>query len=188
LPLFDPLSKVQLQPGSVIEPQVVDETWLIQKHRDTLGDFTDVEPHEKEYMKMWDSFILPLHLTSEQYLPRAFLEFVQEKASWLVAVPSRAQEFSKHFQVLYARNAIDEDVIETALEYLDQAREQAKTQPVEEQPASPPKRKLRSGCTVCGKTVSYGPAFLACSNVVSYTLQLKFEKSRSSLKTRLTLK
>jgi hypothetical protein len=164
------LSKVELVPGSLLEPQVVDESWLIQKHRDALGDFTDVEPHEKEYMKMWDSFILPLHLTSEKYLPRSFLAFVKDKASWLVAVPSRAREFSLHMQVLYTRSVIDKEHIQTALQYLDEARDKlrqelAEQAPAEEHPVSPG-RKSRNGCTVCGKTVSYGPAYLACTDTV----------------------
>lgn len=174
---------MELEEGSLLEPQVVDESWLIQKHRDALGDFTDVEPHEKEYMKMWDSFILPLHLTSEKYLPRSFLAFVKDKAPWLVAVPSRAREFSLHMQVLYTRSVINEEHIQTALQHLDEARDELKKQlaeqPLAEKDPALAGRKLRNGCTVCGKTVTYGPAFLACAEAVRWQPLLSISTSVS---------
>src|SRR6187399_1989244 len=95
-PLYDPVSKAELEPGSNYRPPAPDETWIIQKHRDTLMDFLDVEPGEKEYMREWDAFILTKHLTSDQYLPRAFLAFVRLRAPWIIARPERAVEFGKH--------------------------------------------------------------------------------------------
>jgi hypothetical protein len=161
-PLFDPLSKVRLEPGSEIRPYFADDEWLIQRHGDTLQDFVDVEADEKEYIKVWDAFIMRQHLTSEEFLPRAFLTFVKGKASWIVAKPARSQEFSKHVLVLYTRNVIDEELMNTAFQCLNDARLQT---PVEE-PKQSPKQKFSSGCTVCGKLVS-GPSYLVCTDVVS---------------------
>lgn len=162
-PLFHPLSKVQLEPGTEMDRYIPDESWLIQKHRDALSDFSDLSEPEKEYCKQWDAFILPQHLSSEEYLPRAFLAFVKENAKWFVAKPSRAQELGNHMQVLLIRNCLDEEAVRFALDCLDEARNQA----LVEEPSERRPKKRDSGCAVCGKMVSVGPRFLACTAAVS---------------------
>ncbi|KAK0651368.1 hypothetical protein B0T16DRAFT_77784 [Cercophora newfieldiana] len=159
-PLFDPRSKVRLVPGSEIRQLPVDDTWLLRKHRDLLGDFTDVDPPEKEYMQEWDAFILPKHISSPQYLPRAFLSFVKEKAQWLVSKRSRSEEFSKHAALLLARRAISEAEIGEATQRLNEARLVVTSEVVDE----PPKKvKSASGCVACGDPVPV-PMMLVCSN------------------------
>jgi hypothetical protein len=166
-PLFDSLSKARLEPGSEILPAVADGGWLIQKHRDMLMDFVDVEPDEKEYIMIWDAYIVKQRITSEHFLPRAFLSFVKDKAQWIVAKPSRAYEFSKHLLVLRTRNVIDDNVLTTAFQYINEARIQ---KPLEE-PKELAKPKSVAGCNVCGKLV-LGPSHLICSDVVRIPILL----------------
>ncbi|KAH8897841.1 hypothetical protein GQ53DRAFT_778089 [Thozetella sp. PMI_491] len=165
-PLFDPVSKVRLEPGSEYRPLVADDSWIIQKHRDTLMDFLDVEPGEKEYMREWDAYILQKHLTTDKYLPRAFLAFVRNKASWIIAEPHRAVEFGKHAAMLLARNAITEATYHDAHVTISEARAKPSTQEVPAQAEgskTPPRGPDR--CTVCKEMVPM-PAMLVCANKI----------------------
>jgi hypothetical protein len=140
----------------------VDDSWLLLKHRDNLQDFIDLNPEEKEYLQEWDAFILRKHISSEQYLPRNFLRFVREKASWIVAKQSRAEEFSKHVATLLARRVLPDSAISEATQILNDAR----SRQAEAVPAQPPKKKVTGGCcTACGEPVPVS-AMLVCTNKV----------------------
>ena len=155
------MSKAPLAPGSEIRPYVADDSWLIQKHRETLLDYVDVDVEEKEYITAWDAYILKEHISSGQFLPRAFLSFVREKAAWLLAKPCRAEEFAKHILVLYTRSTLDESTMNAALRILDEVRENPPAKNLE----GPPERNHSNGCAVCGKLVA-GPSTLICSELV----------------------
>ncbi|KAK3371414.1 hypothetical protein B0T24DRAFT_319028 [Lasiosphaeria ovina] len=157
-PLFDPLSKAQLVPGAEIRQHPVDDSWLLLKHRDSLQDFLDVDPGEKEYMQEWDSFVLNKHISSEQYLPRVFVGFVKEKAGWIVPKRSRLEEFSKHVSMLLARRAINEASIFEATKIINEAR----TKNSGEAPKVLPRHNVTGGCNACGKPVPVS-AMLSCS-------------------------
>lgn len=147
-PLFDALSKAQLKPGTEITQHKVDDTWLIQKHRDTLLDFTDVEPSEKEYMVEWDKFVLTRHVSHEKYIPKAFVAFLKEKALWIVATPTRPQELAKHAALLLARNAISPAVFAEATQIIADARNK------KPESAQPVKRALSAdSCARCHQAV-----------------------------------
>lgn len=159
-PLYDPRSKAQLVPGTEVRQIPVDEDWLIRKHREALTDFEDLEAEEMEFMKEWNGFILRKHISSQQYLPRAFLGFVKEKASWIVAKPSRADEFSRHVAMLLARGVIGESVIVEATQRLNEARSQPS------KPEEPKEEKSTSGgCAECGKPVGIA-SMLICGHKV----------------------
>lgn len=153
---------MRLTPGDEIRQLPVDDTWLLRKHRELLGDFTDMDAKEMDYMVEWDAYILPKHLSSPQYLPRAFLGFVKEKASWIVAKRSRAEEFSKHASILLARRVVSEVEIGEATQRLNEARLQLPAE-VPEQPRL--KLKSASGCVACGDPVPIS-TMLVCSNKV----------------------
>lgn len=165
-PLFDPLSKVQLVPGTPVPQRPIDDAWLLLKHRDNLQDFIDLNPEEKEYLQEWDAFILKKHISSEQYLPRHFLSFVREKAAWIVGKQSRAEEFSKHVATLLARRVLPDSAIFEATQMLNDAR--ARRKAGEEDPPQSEKRKVSGGCcNACGEPVPV-PAMLVCANKVCY--------------------
>ncbi|KAL1838892.1 hypothetical protein VTJ49DRAFT_2083 [Mycothermus thermophilus] len=166
-PLFDPLSKVQLQPGQPIPQHEVDDSWLLLKHRDNLQDFIDLDPAEKEYLQEWDAFILRKHLSSEQYLPRHFLQFVRDKASWLVARRCRADEFSKHVAILLARRVLPESAVLEATQLLNDARARRAAMGLgegDEADDRPPRTKTTGGCCGrCGEPVPV-PSMVVCAN------------------------
>lgn len=180
-PLFDPVSKARLVVGEELPKPAVDSSWLIQKHREDIGEFSDVTPEEKEYIRTWDAFILRETVTSGAYFPRAWLKFVKESASWLVAANPRMVEFGKHMGVLMARDVLDDKTIDQAMELFDEARAQLKakakeqangienTQPADatlkQSPRASQIMKGANGCTVCQLPV-LGPSLLVCSNKV----------------------
>lgn len=163
-PLFDPLSKVQLVPGAPVPQHPIDDSWLLLKHRENLEDFIDLNPQEKEYMQEWDAFILRKHISSEQYLGRHFVRFVREKAAWIVAKRTRADEFGKHVAMLLARRVLADAAVVEATQILNDAR----SHQAEAEPAQPPKKKASGGCcTVCSEPVPV-PAMLICANKVCF--------------------
>ncbi|KAI5925949.1 hypothetical protein F4810DRAFT_615910 [Camillea tinctor] len=166
-PIYDRLSKARLEPGSIVDPPQVDDTWLVQKHRDIIRDYSDVHPDEKEYMYEWDALVNRECVTSEPHLQDVYLKFCREKASWLGATQNRMTEWSKHMSYLKVRNALTDDTIKEAVEILRVARSQKKTdQPEPPKPTSPRSeyRKSASGCAVCGQPVR-GPSTFICSNL-----------------------
>ncbi|KAI1093346.1 hypothetical protein F5B19DRAFT_131547 [Rostrohypoxylon terebratum] len=166
-PMYDRLSKAILEPNTFIDPPDIDDTWLVQKHRDIIRDYSDVHPEEKEFISEWDAYVNKECVTSEPHLQGVYLQFIQSKASWLAASQSRVTEFSKHMAYLKARNALAEPTIVKALAIMRQARDQKR--PDQSEITKPPSprteyRKSASGCVVCGQPVR-GPFTLICSNV-----------------------
>lgn len=165
-PLFDPLSKAKLVPGTEVRRTFPNDAWLIQKHRDIVQDFCDVDASEKEYIKEWDAFIQKKHIVSEAFIGRAVVEFVNEKAGWLLESSSRVLEFGKHMTLLIARG-VGEHTVKSVQAKLGEARLQKLSgqPPAIKTSKELPKRDPK-GCAVCGRIVR-GPSFLLCANEVS---------------------
>ncbi|KAG6360667.1 hypothetical protein INS49_011732 [Diaporthe citri] len=164
-PLFDSLSKAKLIPGTEVRQSVADDTWLIQKHRDIVQDFIDVDAAEKDYIKQWDAFIHKRHISSDAFISRAVLEFVNEKMQWLLSSQSRIQEFGKHLTVLIARG-LDDDTVRQVQSRIQEARSQKPPETEQVSSQQPPKEgqhRSSKGCAVCGRNVR-GPQLLICSN------------------------
>lgn len=167
--LFDPLSKAKLVPGTEIRHPGADDSWLIQKHRDIVQDFCDVDAAEKEYIKEWDAFIQRKRVVSEAFIGRAVVEFVNDKINWLLESSSRTREFGKHLTILIARG-LDEDTVKMVQGRLQDARHARPKLAASEQPPTTDssreaeKRNSR-GCAVCGRLVR-GPGLLICANEV----------------------
>lgn len=170
-PLFDPLSKAKLTPGTEVRQPIADDGWLIQKHRDIVQDFCDVGSAEKEYIKQWDAFIQKRRISSEAFIGRAVLEFVNEKLSWLLESKSRSQEFGKHLTVLVARGLDDETVKMVQSRLQDARMHQKPADSAADATSVPDTAKVTSqrnsrGCALCGRAVR-GPSLLICTNEVS---------------------
>lgn len=158
-------------PGTEIRQPVADDSWLIQKHRDIVQDFWDVGSAEKEYIKEWDAFIQKRRISSEAFIGRAVVEFVNEKRNWLIESKSRSQEFGKHLTVLIARG-LDDETVRSVQARLQDARlhqklvdNTADTMSTADAVNVAPQRNSR-GCAVCGRVVR-GPGLLICANEVS---------------------
>ncbi|TLS23721.1 uncharacterized protein PpBr36_06296, partial [Pyricularia pennisetigena] len=165
--LFHPLSKALLEPGQPVPVVEPDTDWLIQKHRDHLQDFVDIEDGEKEYMMEWDAFAFKEQLSSNAYIVRGLLAFVRAKAPWLLAKNTRMLEFGKHMATLRARGSIKSGTIEEALKIVADARRKGLAAPlIAASGASEPKSSLqrsKGACVICRKP-ALGPSLLICSN------------------------
>ena len=126
-PIYDPLSKAVLPPGSLVTPPPLDEGWLLNKHRDALSEFSDVTPAEKEYMMAWDAYIFPKHMSHELYLPREFRRFVQLKMAWLLEKRERMEELGKHMAVFLARGFLDDGTVDKVVRELSEGRKSMAT-------------------------------------------------------------
>jgi hypothetical protein len=151
-----------------VDEPPLDNTWLLQKHRDIIKDYTDVHPDEKEYVSEWDAFALAHKATLSPHLHDLYLEFLEEKALWLASTQNRMNEAMKHLAYLTAREALNDDTVSKALSILRTARQQARNAPPEmiASTQEPETRSSHSGCAVCGQAVP-GPSQLICSNIVS---------------------
>lgn len=166
-PLYDRLSKSLLEPGSLVDPPPVDDTWLVQKHRDIIRDYSDVHPDEKEYIFEWDAFVNKDCVTSEPHLQDVYIRFVQEKAPWITASQNRMTEWAKHLSYLKSRNALADKTITEAFAIMRRMKSQRRPEQPEVIKAPSPRsayRKSVAGCPVCSQPVR-GPASLICSNL-----------------------
>ncbi|KAI1199301.1 hypothetical protein F5X97DRAFT_296706 [Nemania serpens] len=166
-PLYDRLSKSLLEPGSLVDPPPVDDTWLVQKHRDIIRDYSDVHQDEKEYIFEWDAFVNKDCVTSGPHLQDVYIRFVQEKALWITASQNRMTEWAKHLSYLKSRNALTDTTITEAFAVLRQSKPQRRLEQTEATKAPSPRsayRKSVAGCPVCGQPVR-GAASLICSNL-----------------------
>lgn len=123
---------------------------------------------EKDYIKQWDAFIHKRHITSDAFISRAVLEFVNEKMQWLLSSQSRIQEFGKHLTVLIARG-LDDETVRQVQSRIQEARSQKppETELVSlQQPPKEAQHRSSKGCAVCGRNVR-GPQLLICANEVS---------------------
>ncbi|ELQ43383.1 hypothetical protein OOU_Y34scaffold00155g27 [Pyricularia oryzae Y34] len=166
--LFHPLSKALLEPGKPVPIVEPDTDWLIQKHRDHLQDFVDIEDGEKEYMMEWDAFAFKEQLSSNAYIVRGLLAFVRAKAPWLLAKNTRMLEFGKHMATLRARGSITSGTIEEALKIVADARRKGLAAPLiaAASGALEPKpsiQRSKGACVICRKP-ALGPSLLICSN------------------------
>ncbi|KAM0277996.1 hypothetical protein ACHAQH_005450 [Verticillium albo-atrum] len=166
-PLFDPVSRMPLEPGKPFIKHKPDDRWLTQWHRDAIEDFSDIPFHEREFMTTWDEFMLTQRISSDVYLPSSWLSFLRHKAEWLVSSEARMIEFGKHISYLIARDALDDQTIKRGFQIISAAKLSlqatgAKTQqhalPGEAQP-----RKSAANCQTCGRQV-LGPRLLLCAN------------------------
>ncbi|KAI0113553.1 hypothetical protein GGR51DRAFT_546824 [Nemania sp. FL0031] len=166
-PLYDRLSKSLLEPGSLVDPPPVDDTWLVQKHRDIIRDYSDVHQDEKEYIFEWDAFVNKDCVTSSPHLQDVYIRFVQDKAPWISASQNRMTEWAKHLSYLKSRNALADKTIAEAFAIMRQSRSNRRPEQTEPIKVSSPRsayRKSVAGCPVCGQPVR-GAASLICSNL-----------------------
>jgi hypothetical protein len=171
--LFDPVSKVVLQPGTQLRQPTVNHEWLILKHKEAINDFDDVDAEEKEYAMVWDQFMIDKRISSDVFLPRAWLEFVKDMSPWLADAQWRMNEFAKHLSYLLSRDALDDKTAQEGFKLIGEARKRRADDGADGEPAPrlPPKgllptRKSASGCTICGLPV-LGHRLLICTNTVS---------------------
>ena len=126
-PLYDTVTKRRLEPGEEIpgSDDEKEESWLHQKHRDLINDFTDVTADEKDYINHWNPFIVEEHLTSDKHLPEAVLRFVETNKIWFTERSTRKVEFMKHMETFVLKDVLDEKVVHTCAMIIKAAQEKA---------------------------------------------------------------
>jgi hypothetical protein len=81
--------------------------WRLAKHASTIEARSDISNDTKEYIMKWDSFVMPLRLSSKYYVPHALTMFVSENMQWFHARKTRMKEFGLHVTSLRLRGIID---------------------------------------------------------------------------------
>lgn len=120
-PLYNPLSKALLKPGTELRTDIVDDSWRIHKHREIIQDYTDLTPAEKDFIQEWDRFIILKRIASDAYIPRALAQFVEEKGLWLVSEPDRTIEFGKLMAVTVAYDILTDSDIDRITHAMNKA-------------------------------------------------------------------
>ena len=87
-----------------------DETWLRQKHAETIDDFCDVSGPEKEFIKRFDDFMFDEYPLAHRYLPEALYKFTLTNRKWLRR-RDMAVEFLKHGSKLVLYGLLDPRVL-----------------------------------------------------------------------------
>ncbi|KAH0566032.1 hypothetical protein GP486_000582 [Trichoglossum hirsutum] len=79
------LTKRRLKEGEMLSESDddVDESWLIQKHKETIDDFADVFGAEKTFMKRFDQHMLRENLCAQRYVPSSLIRFCRANREWL---------------------------------------------------------------------------------------------------------
>ncbi|CAI4211618.1 unnamed protein product [Parascedosporium putredinis] len=168
-PLYDSVSRARLEPGTELIPPQSDDRWWIQKHRDIISDFVDIELPEREYILAWDKFVLPKRLSSEIFVPRVLLEFLGAKAVWIVSSEQREEEFFKHLAYLQLRDVVDQPTLDEINLILQDARaarankEGSAEDQEEDEPEEVWKREQPT-CLICGSPPVGAICTLVCSN------------------------
>lgn len=179
-PLYDPVSRAVLEPGTELVPPQADHAWRIQLHRENIADYVDIPSPEREYISAWDAFCLPRGLSSEVYLPETLMDYTRDKAEWLVSSGQRMEEFLKHLSSLQLRGVLDQGAKEAVLEILGEARGERERVERERESGDGPEPMDEDGpvdwqtarradnCAVCAQTAASIVCVLVCSNAVSF--------------------
>ncbi|KAL3421262.1 hypothetical protein PVAG01_07707 [Phlyctema vagabunda] len=159
--LYHPITKRRLKPGELIDnsDDENDESWLNQKHRDIILDYTNITDPEKDYVIRWNPFITLLKLTCDAYMPQVVVRFVAENRLWFLCDQRRIQEFAKHAEALLLRGTIGFESWIECMEIIKKASEETSQEDIEEarrtEPVlwDPTKQRGYMDC-VCGLPVN----------------------------------
>ncbi|CAK7229162.1 hypothetical protein SBRCBS47491_007154 [Sporothrix bragantina] len=173
-PLYDPLSKGLLQPGSALRTNIVDDSWRIHKHREIVQDYSDLTHAEKEFIQEWDRFIILKRIASDAYIPRAMVQFIEDKGLWLVSDLNRAMEFGKLMAVMIAHDILTDENVDEVTKAMDAAwalkrsMDPGDSQAVEAaNSTSAPKvyalRRGTGGCPICGFRCAVADSVICCN-------------------------
>jgi hypothetical protein len=81
--------------------------WRTTKHVEMVNSRPDISTNAKDYIIKWDSYVTPLRLSSNFYLPQVLLRFLEENRVWFAEQSCRVREFSLHAASLRLRGSID---------------------------------------------------------------------------------
>ena len=100
----------------------IDESWLLQKHEETIESFQDISSPEKEFIRRYDSYMLRENLSSNVHLNEALVRFCRKNREWLRKKEMRT-EFHKNAAILLLHNVLKPTIVRTCTEIIDGAKE-----------------------------------------------------------------
>lgn len=100
----------------------IDESWLLQKHEETIESFQDISSPEKEFIRRYDSYMLRENLSSNVHLNEALVRFCRKNREWLRKKEMRT-EFQKNAAILLLHNVLKLTIVRTCTEIIDGAKE-----------------------------------------------------------------
>ena len=116
---FRSVAKRPLREGELISESddEMDQSWLQQKHDETIEDFTDITAPEKEFVKVYDAHMLKENPSSSLHLADALIRFCREHRRWL-ARRDLSQEFHRNATNLLLHGAIKPSVVKSCAEII----------------------------------------------------------------------
>ena len=163
----------------------IDESWLLQRHSDTIGSFTDMLPSEKRFIKRYDRYMLDENLSSNLHFREALVRFCRIHRDWLQRMDMK-KEFHKNAAKLVKQGLISSQLYRDCMKIIGGRQdktvkpEHGNTVDAVVSPPDSPQRKSSSpiearhdyGICKCGKSIGDAHQIVRCSNIVSevYTL------------------
>jgi len=177
----------------------IDESWLLQRHSDTIESFTDMLPSEKRFIKRYDRHMLDENLSSNLHFREALVRFCRINKEWLQRTDMR-KEFHKNAAKLVKQGLISSQQYRDCLKIIG-GNQDGSMNPESgyitndtisppdsspKKPSSPIVARHDYGSCKCGKPISDAYQIIRCSNIVSEVSFLSILPNRC-LRTALTL-
>ena len=100
----------------------IDESWLLQKHEDTVESFRDVSDPEKEFIKRYDSHMLRENLSSNVHLSEALVRFCRLNRRFIKRKDMMI-EFHKNAATLILHQVIKPSVVRACVQIIHEKEE-----------------------------------------------------------------
>ena len=97
----------------------IDESWLLQKHEDTVESFQDVSDPEKEFIKRYDSHMLRENLSSNVHLSEALIRFCRLNRRFIKRKDMMI-EFHKNAATLILHHVIKPSIIRACMQIINE--------------------------------------------------------------------
>ncbi|MCJ1474983.1 hypothetical protein MMC13_003643 [Lambiella insularis] len=120
----------------------MDQSWLLQKHNDTIESFCDMSQSEKQFIQRYDSHMLDENLSSNLHFREALVRFCRVNKEWLRRKGMRA-EFHKNAARLFMQGSISAKLLrecikimgnqeksESKVEIMDSSEDESQTSPL----------------------------------------------------------
>lgn len=160
-PTYDSNTKQPLQAGDMLpeDDGECDETWLHHRKHDLLNEFEDVNEEEKEYLRLWNLWLVDENLTSDKYLAQAVVRFAETNKVWITETKSHTTGFMRHLEALRLRGVCDSVSVDKCIWILKgvekastKGKERESGVAVKQQTVKPePGKQRKAGICKCGE-------------------------------------
>ncbi|MCJ1244253.1 hypothetical protein MMC30_001451 [Trapelia coarctata] len=159
----------------------IDESWLLQKHSDTIESFADMLPSEKRFIKRYDRHMLGENLSSNLHFREALVRFCRINREWLHKVDMK-KEFHKNAAKLVKQGLISSELYRDCTKIIggnqdgsvkpefavNGNRKDETISPPDSpprKPSSPIEARHDYGSCKCGKPIVDASQIIRCSNI-----------------------